>query len=151
MSKKEDNLKKIEAEKEEYLNSWKRERANFINYKNREDERLQDVLFFAKEAMFERLISVLDNIGLAEKSIKPEMKEDSNIQGFILIKHQLEDALKMEGLEEIECKGIFDPAMHEVVEQIERQGESGEIIEVLQKGYKFLDRVIRPAKVKIIK
>ena len=67
----------------------------------------------------------------------------------MLIKKQLEDSLKSLGLEEIETIGKqFDPKMHEAVEEVEG-AEPGVIVEEVQKGYSFQDKIIRVAKVKI--
>ena len=159
MKQKKDNLKDIkkritelERENEEYLNSWKRETANLINYKHKELERTEALIISCKEHMLENIIPVLDNIYLAEKSINEELKNDPSIKGFLFIKTQLQDYLKSQGLKEIECMGkMFNPREHEVIEEVKEKGASGEVVEVLENGYILYEKVIRPAKVKIIK
>ena len=156
MKKKEDkDLKKeievLTKERDEYLNSWKRDLANYINYKNKEGERVKDLFFMVKEDVFEKIIPVLDNACLAEKSIKEELKKDSSVKGLLMIKKQLEDFIKNEGFEEInEVEINFNPEIHEILEEVEGS-ESQKVIEIIQKGYKLNGRVVRPAKVKIIK
>lgn len=149
-----DFKKEIEVltkERDDYLNSWKRDLANYINYKNKEGERTQDLIFLIKENMFERLIPILDNVSLAERSINKDLKEDPSVKGLLMIEKQLEDFVKNEGLEEINDIGIkFNPEIHEILEEVEGD-KSQEIIEIIQKGYKLNGRVVRPAKVKIIK
>jgi len=149
----ESELEILTREKEEYLNSWKRDLANYINYKSKECERTQDIAISIKEIMFEKLISILDNMSFAEKSIEENLKNNASVKGLLLIKKQLEDFLKNEGLEEInEIEIDFNPEIHEVLEEIESEEEnSGKIKEIIQKGYKINGRVLRPAKVKIIK
>jgi len=143
------DIEEIEKKKDEYFAGWQREKADFLNYKKQEFERLKGTLCIAKESLFEELIPVLDSFGLAEKSIPEEEKEDSNIKGLILIKKQLEDALKGLGLSEIESVGKkFDPSLHEAVEEIEGK-ESGIIVEEIEKGYSFNEKILRPAKVKV--
>ncbi|MDD4074349.1 MAG: nucleotide exchange factor GrpE [Candidatus Pacebacteria bacterium] len=146
---KKSEIEKLIKDKEEYFLGWQREKADFLNYKNNEFERLKGTLSIAKESLFEELIPVLDSFLLAEKSIPEEEKKGNNVKGLLLIKKQLEDALKGLGLEEILSVGQkFDPALHEAIEEIEG-GEPGIVIEESQKGYIFQEKVIRTAKVKI--
>lgn len=141
-----ENLKK---EKEEYFLGWQREKANFLNYKKQEFERLKGTLDIAKESLFEELIPVLYNFDLAEKSISEEEKSSNEIEGLLLIKKQLGTALKSLGLEEIETIGKeFNPTLHESIEESDK-GEPGIILEEIQKGYSFQGKVIKIAKVKI--
>jgi molecular chaperone GrpE len=147
MKKKE--LEKIIKEKDEYFSGWQREKADFLNYKKQEFERLKETLNIAKESLFKELIPVLDNFNLAQKAIPEEEKEKNSIKGLLLIKKQLEDSLKSLGLEEIETIGKqFDPKIHEAVEEVEG-AEPGVIVEEVQKGYSFQGKIIRVAKVKI--
>jgi molecular chaperone GrpE len=141
-------IEEIEKKRDEYFSGWQREKADFLNYKKEEFERLKGTLCIAKESLFEELIPVLDSFRLAEKAIPEEEKNDNRIKGLILIKKQLEDALKGLGLTEIDSVGKkFDPALHEAVEETE--GEPGVIVEEVEKGYSFNGKTIRPAKVKV--
>jgi molecular chaperone GrpE len=147
MKKKE--LEKIIKEKDEYFSGWQREKADFLNYKKQEFERLKETLNIAKESLFKELIPVLDNFNLAEKAIPEKEKGKNSIKGLLLIKKQLEDSLKSLGLEEIETIGKqFDPKMHEAIEEVGGT-EPGVIVEEVQKGYTFQDKIVRVAKVKI--
>ncbi|MFA5228634.1 MAG: nucleotide exchange factor GrpE [Candidatus Paceibacterota bacterium] len=146
---KKSELEKIIKEREEYFSGWQREKADFLNYKKQEFERLKGTLDIAKESLFEELIPVLDNFILAEKSISEEEKERNGTKGLLLIKKQLEKSLKDLGLEEVKTIGKeFDPKIHESVEEIEGS-EPGIIVEEVQKGYTFQGKVIRIAKVKV--
>jgi len=142
----EKKLEECEAKKQEYFSGWQREKADFINYKNREGERMKELIDFIKEDLFLKIISILDSFNLAEKSI---VKKDKNTEGLILIKKQLENILKQEGLEEINCDK-FDPCLHEAIEEVEGK-EDGTIAEELEKGYRYKNKTIKPAKVKIHK
>jgi len=144
----EKDIGEIEKKRDEYFSGWQREKADFLNYKKQEFERLKGTLCIAKESLFEELIPVLDSFRLAEKSIPEGDKEDNRINGLILIKKQLEDALKGLGLMEIESvEHKFDPGIHEAVEEV--KGEPGMIVEEVEKGYSFNEKVLRPAKVKV--
>ena len=146
-------LQECEKAKQEYLEGWQRARADFLNYKKEELERAEGLIEFAKEGMILKILSILDNFEIAEKSLPQDLKEDRNIKGFLLIKNQLKEFLKQNGVEEIELKGKkFDPAFCEVIEEIEdKEKEPGVVIEEIQKGYKINGRVLRPAKVKVAK
>lgn len=145
----EQEIEKLKKEKEECLNSWKRDLANYINYKSKECERTENIIMVLKEDMFFKLIPILDNMSLAEKSIKEELKNDSSVKGLLMIKMQLEDFLKGEGIEEINEEN-FNPEFHEVIEEVEGE-DSGRVKEIIQKGYKINNKVLRPAKVRVIK
>jgi molecular chaperone GrpE len=145
-----DILAKCQKEKEEYLAGWQRERADFLNYKKEEMERITEILKYASEEMILKILPILDNFQEAEKSIPPNEK-NKFLEGMLQIKEQMKGLLEKEGIEEIKALGEnFDPNVHEAVESVEGK-DSGKIIEEVKKGYKLNGKVLRPAKVKIIK
>lgn len=146
----EKEIETLIQEKDEYLNSWKRDLANYINYKNKECERTQEVVISLKKLMFQKVIQILDNMYIAEKSIEKKLIDNPSIKGLLMIRKQMEDFLKSEGVSEIDEKK-FNPEVHEIVEEVETSQKSGEVIEIIQKGYKINGKVLRPAKVKINK
>ena len=146
--------KKVEAcekVKKEYLAGWQRARADFLNYKKEEMERIGEILKYAGEELVLKILPVLDNFEKAEKEIPKEKKEDNCIEGLLKIKIQLHDFLKNMNVEEIKSVGKkFDPNFHEAVEEIEQKDkEPGIIIEETQKGYLMNGNLLRPAKVKV--
>lgn len=151
-------LEECQKKCEEYLNNWKRERADFINYKKDEIERNGFLGKYVKEDIFFKILPILDNIYLAESHIPEEFKEHQWTEGFSQIKNQLIEFLKKEGIEEIKTEGqVFDPNLMEAMEATEeiRGGrvstESGLVVEEIQKGYTMDNKVIRPAKVRVTK
>ena len=151
----EDVQKKLEeSEKKaaEYLAGWQRARADLLNYKREEVERVGEFMKYANEEFVSKVLPILDNFTEAEKII-PEDKKDNYLKGISQIKKQFEDFLKSRGVEEVKSVGEkFDPSLHEAVEEIEvKDKEKGVIIEEVQKGYKINGRLLRPSKVKIIK
>ena len=136
---------------EEYLNGWKRERADFLNYKKEEMERIGNLAKYANEELILNLLPVLDNIDLAEIHLKDE--------GISQIKKQFLDLFKKEGIESIEILRPgsgqtikFDANTMEAVEEVKNDGvEPGVVVEEVQKGYTIHDKLIRPAKVRISK
>lgn len=149
-----EELKKHKEEKEEYLNGWKRAKADFENYKKEETERMKEILDYNTEKLILKLLPILDNFNLASREITEEKKEeDEFIKGLLQIESYFQDFLKNEGVEEMEClEKPFDPYFHEAVDLVESgDKKSGIVIEEMQKGYKINDKLLRPAKVKVIK
>jgi len=150
-------LEKCYNEREEYLNGWQRARADFINYKKEEAERIGEIFKFANEALLFEILPVLDNFYAAEKHLNEieisDNKLKETLKGFALIKNQLLDVLKNAGVEEMNCLGEkFNPNFHDVAEEIENKDkESGIILEEITKGYKLNGKLTRAAKVKIAK
>lgn len=152
-------LEECKKKCEEYLNNWKRESADFLNYKKDEIERMQLLVKYSKEDMILKILPVLDNIHLAEKQLPENLKTGKEgskeaiewTKGFLQIHKQIKEFLKKEGVEEIKTAGEkFDPNYMEIAGEAEG-GESRTVVEELQKGYKMEDKVLRPAKVKISK
>ena len=151
-------LEECQKQSEEYLNNWKRERADFINYKKDEIERVGFLGKYVKEDIVFKILPILDNIYLAESHIPKELKENQWIEGFSQIQNQLIEFLNKEGIEEIKTTGEkFDPSLMEAMEATEEisggptSTESGMVVEEVQKGYTMEGKVIRPARVKISK
>lgn len=145
--------KNIEAEPlrqaQEYLNNWKRERADFINYKKDEIKRLGEFVKFANEAVILEVIEVLDDLEKAAKEI--------NNEGLDQILKKFQDLLKKYDVERIKVEGEkFNPLFHEAIAAPSeagegREGTEGDKLEEIRAGYTMHGKVIRPARVKITK
>jgi molecular chaperone GrpE len=151
-------IEKLKEEKEEYLKGWQRERANFINYKKEEKTRFKEVMSFSNERLIKSLITILDGFNLAIQSFvqqgKSEEENENYLKGIYLIKNQLEDILKKEGVEAIEAKvgQPFDPTFHEAVTEVkDEKFDSHVIVEILEKGYILNGKIIRPCRVSVTK
>jgi len=146
-------LEKCQKKTEEYLAGWQRARADFLNYKKEEMERVSGILEYALQEFILKTLPILDNFEIAEKKLPENLKNDQQIKGLLQIKTQLQDFLKNQGIEEIKSVGEkFDPNFQEAVEIIEKEGvESGTVLEEIQKGYTIQGRVLRPTKVKVVK
>ena len=147
------DLEKSEALKNEYLAGWQRARADLLNYKKEEMERIGELLKYANTDLILKILPILDNFEVIEKKLPENLKNDENVIGLLLIKNQILDFLKSQGVEEVKAAGEkFNPNLHEVVEELETSDkEQGTIMEEIQKGYKINDRLLRPAKVKVVK
>jgi molecular chaperone GrpE len=139
--------------KDEYLAGWQRERADFLNYKKGELERIGELIKYADVGLIFKILPILDNFEIAEKKLPENLKADVNVKGILQIKNQIQDFLKNQGVEEIKSVGEkFDPNFMEVVEEVEaKDKKSGIVVEETQKGYKMNGRLLRPARVKVVK
>ena len=159
-------LEECQKLKEEYLAGWQRARADFLNYKKEEMERIGEFFKYANLNLILKILPILDNFEITEKKLPENLKADVNVRGILQIKNQILDFLKSQGVEEIKSVGErFDPNFQEIVEIVEikdynspttQQGkkqyiESGVVIEEIQKGYKINGRLLRPAKVRVTK
>ena len=153
----EKEIEKIKKERDEYLDGWKRAKADFLNYKKEEEERIQATIDFSRRCLLEKILPILDNLARAEKEIPEGERENKVYKGFLQIVFQWQEFLKSEGIEEIETVGkSFDPKIHEAVGEVDPstglgQGVSGVVAEEVEKGYIMNGTLIRPAKVKVVK
>jgi len=141
-----------EKQRDEYLDGWKRAKADLINYKKDESKRFESIIKFANEAIVKDLINVLDSFDLAIASFDSE--SDSKTQkGMYLIRRQLEDIMKLSGLESVivSVGQPFDPGLQEAVGKIESDKPSGTVAEEVERGYMLHGKLIRAARVKIAK
>ncbi|MFC1757031.1 nucleotide exchange factor GrpE [Patescibacteria group bacterium] len=140
-----DKLKRCQKEKEEYLDGWQRSKADFINARKEEDKQREKFTKFANELLISELLVVLDSLDLAS--------QNTDDKGFAMIQSQMQNILNREGLEIIETIGKkFDSEFHEALKEVvSKKQKSGTIIKEIQKGYKLNNKVLRPAKVQIVK
>lgn len=145
-------LKEAEAKASEYLTGWQRIQADFVNYKKRESTERQEFLKFASEPLALDILNAMDSFDMA-KSGEVWNKADENFKkGIVMIYNQLASALEKNNIKADDPLGKeFNPMDHLAISMIDVSDEKkdGMIIEVLQKGYKIYDRVLRPAKVKV--
>lgn len=143
------DLEKTEKERDEYLDGWKRAKADLINYKKDELRRLEEVARFGSESLILELISILDDFDLALATLE---KEGTAEKGIYLIKSRFEDILKRRGLERIKVEegDKFDPNYHEAIIAVQEEGkEADTVAEEIEAGYTLHGKVIRPARVRV--
>ena len=147
----EKDLALAQAQESEYLDGWQRERAEFLNYKKRVERDLEGARAIAASSILTRYLAVLDDIerALRDRPVGPEF--DSWVEGIQLIQRKLQSTLDSEGVEVIPAEGMmFDPTVHEAVTFEPGDGfREGQVIEVLQKGYRIGERILRPAMVRV--
>jgi len=133
---------------EKYLANWQRCQADFVNYKQRAEQEKGEIIEFANSTLICNLLPIMDDLERAFTSVPAELDESNWTEGIKLIYNKFKTTLEAQGLTEIEARGEpFDPRLHEAVMQ--QEGEEGMVIEELQKGYKFKEKVIRPSLVTV--
>jgi molecular chaperone GrpE len=141
-----DALGELEAERDELLNDLKRVAADFENYRKRVARDQESLVARAHERLVKELLPVLDDLERA-LAAAVEHEEGKLEEGVRLVHRELKSALDREGLAEIETNGRFDPHVHEALLSQPSEAEEGSVLEVVQKGYRLGDRVLRPARV----
>jgi molecular chaperone GrpE len=167
-------LEALRAENEELIDTLQRVQAEFDNYRKRAARDQDALVARAGERIVKELLPVLDDLErVLEAAQRPEApvrdsgpregvrgnrvevpptnRDVSNLanleEGVKLVHRHLEQLLEREGLAPVETDGKFDPHVHEALLTQPSAAEEGSVIEVLQKGYRLGDRVLRPARV----
>ena len=145
-----ETLQKMLAEEQEkslkFLSNWQRTQADLVNYKKYVDLDKQESSKFANSTLILKLLPVIDDLERALGSLPPDEASQPWVDGFRLINRKLQSILDMQGVTEIKAKGkTFDPNFHEAVRQ--DKGKEGIVLEEMEKGYMFKDRLLRASKV----
>jgi len=143
----ESRLAAAEAAAEQHLDHLQRLAAEFDNYRKRVARDQEALVARAHERLVQELLPVLDDLERALEAA--EQHEEAKLEdGVRLVHRALADVLRKEGVEEIETGGAFDPHVHEALLAQPGEGvDAGHVLQVLQKGYRLGDRVVRPARV----
>ncbi|MBN1666549.1 MAG: nucleotide exchange factor GrpE [Anaerolineales bacterium] len=144
-------LETSEAKAGEYLEGWQRAQAEFSNYRKRMERERELNHFESVGRVIKRYLPVVDDLERALKGRPTEGPGAVWAEGIELIYRKLLKTLEAEGVTPIEAEGeLFDPNLHEAVVQTPSDAhQSGEVIEVLQRGYRLGERVLRPAMVRV--
>lgn len=142
-------LQDAEAKRDEYLDDLRRLAADFDNYRKRSARDQQAFVARAGERVVVKLLPVLDDLQRALEAVE-QHEEAKVLDGVRMTKDALAGVLVSEGVEEIAVEGMFDPHLHEALMTQPAEGvESGAVVQVVQRGYKIGDAVLRPALVVI--
>ncbi len=154
---KEDELSRVTKERDEYLAGWQRAKADFINYKKEELQRLREIARIGGEEVIRDLIPVVDSFELGLVSIE---KAGPVEKGVYMIKSQLEDVLRSKGLERIRVSpgDQFNPSFQEAVGVMDlsllpadKKWVSGTVAEEVEAGYMYQGKLLRPTRVRLVK
>ena len=145
-------LQEAQTQAAEYLDGWQRARAEFANYKRRQEQEREELHRLANATLIQRLLPMIDDFERAFQTLPSHLLSLTWIDGPALIHRKLEAALQAEGLTPIavEPGQPFDPLLHEAVtRETHEDFEEGQVIAELQKGYKLGHRVLRPTLVRV--
>ena len=143
----EGRLADAEAKRDEYLDLLQRVQAEFENYRKRAARDQERLVGHAHERLVKELLPILDDLERALEAAERH-EEATLVEGVKLVEQSLRKALVKEGLVEIETDGQFDPHVHEALLSEPREhAEPGSVLEVVQRGYRLGDKVVRPARV----
>jgi molecular chaperone GrpE len=136
----------LQADRDQLFDRLQRLAAEFDNFRKRNAREQAAFAERASERLVKELIPILDDLGRALEAAS-EHEEGKVEDGVRLVHRALADLLAKQGLTEIETDGKFDPHVHEALLSQPSEAEEGSVIEVVQKGYRLGDKVLRPARV----
>jgi molecular chaperone GrpE len=137
---------------EEYLAALQRERAEFLNYKRRTSEEREAMLGLAGEDLIRKVLALADDFDRAVDARPAELADNAWAEGITAIDRKLRLLLESEGVTAIEASPgtAFDPRQHDAIAHVPGTDRAeGEIVDVVRRGYRLRDRVIRPALVAV--
>lgn len=143
-------LEEAERARDEYLAGWQRAKADFVNYKKDEMQRLEEIAKYGTEDLIRECIGVMDNFDLGIRALE---KQGPVEKGVYMIRAQIEDMLRRRGLERIPMApgDVFDPMHAEAIAEVPAELPQGAVVEEIEAGYRLHGKVIRPARVKVSK
>lgn len=148
-------LKERAAKADENWERLVRTTADFDNYRKRATREKQEAIKYANESLLQKLVPVLEHLDMALTAAQAAGPQpgQSLQEGVGMISQQLRNVLAEAGLEEVEALGKpFDPNLHEALSQQETADvPEGQVVQQLRKGYKYRDRLLRPASVVVAK
>ena len=152
-AKKKITLKEAEIKAREYLEGWKRAKADHINYRKKVEGQKEELMKYCNEDLVLKILPVIDAFDLALENVPKELKGNDWVSGIIAIEDILLNVLKENNVEEIQTEGQkFNPEFHEAIEHVkDKNFKTGKIIDEVSRGFKLNGKVIRAAKVKVAK
>jgi len=144
-----DAMSGLQADLDRFRDLALRSQADFENYKKRSAREKEEATQYANRSLLERLVAIIDNFELGLAAAKEQGKQSPIYSGMVLVQKQLNDLLAENGLQPIEAEGkMFDPNLHEAIAHEPSDQVPEEIVlRQTRRGYRFKDRLLRPAKV----
>jgi molecular chaperone GrpE len=145
-------LETTKQKSDEYLAGLQRERAEFTNFRRRTTEEREQMLGLAGEDLIRKVLAIADDFDLAIDNRPAELAENSWVEGVAAIDRKLRALLESEGVNPVEAEPgtAFDPRQHEAIVNVPGTGRpEGAIVDVIRRGYRLRDRVLRPALVAV--
>lgn len=145
-------LQACQVELQQWKDKFVQINADMTNFKRRVDKDQVQWVHMAQVRIVGKLLSIADNFerAMVEKPVVSDEKAQAWIAGIMMIQSDFSKILTSFNVAEIPCKGTFDPELHEALIQVASdEHSSGDIVAVLEKGYRMDDTVLRPAKVSV--
>ena len=142
-----DDIKKVEAERDELSDKYIRAQAEIVNMRRRNEKEQASLIKYDGQKLAKAILPALDNL---ERALAVESASEQLLKGVKMVQTDLLKALKENNVAEIEAEGqAFDPNMHQAVQTVPADDDhpADTVVQVLQKGYILKDRVLRPAMV----
>lgn len=145
----EENPSEFQTQINEWKDKYLRAHADFENVKKRLEREKNQALEYAYEKIAKDLLPIVDTLERAKEAAK---EHSAILEGINLTQENLLKTLQKHGIEEISTSGEFDPNLHECIMQVQNaELNDGDIAQVLQKGYTYKERTLRPAMVALVK
>ncbi len=152
MSELEQKVVGLEKEKKENWDRYLRSAADLENLRKRQKRDVEDAKFDAKNKILKEMLPVVDNLERAIEHASSQAGTNPIVEGVQLVLRQFTTAFERLDVTPIEAMGQpFDPNLHEAISQQESDAPAGTVVQVLQRGYKTGDRLLRPALVVVAK
>jgi len=143
-----DAMAGLQADLDRFRDLALRSQADFENYKKRAAREKEDAVKYANSSLLQRLVSILDNFEMGLAAAKTDGTQSPIYSGMVLVQKQLNDLLEENGLQTIEAEDKkFDPNLHEAIAHEPSETPEGTVIRQARRGYRFKDRLLRPARV----
>jgi len=153
-----DPLEAALTEAAEYKDKYLRAHADFENAKRRLEKDKMNAVSYANESFAKDILAVIDSFENAIASIESADEENASEvlkqmkEGVNLTYEQLKKILEKNHIKEVDCSGEFNPEVHQAIMQVDsEEHETGDVVQVMQKGYTIKDRILRPAMVSTCK
>ncbi|MBI2773786.1 MAG: nucleotide exchange factor GrpE [Chloroflexi bacterium] len=147
---KDPRIAELEQKVEQLTGELQRERADFTNYRRRNEAERADFARYAKADLITKLLEVLDVFDRALETVPADLRDQPWVKGIWLVERKLRDILVSEGLEEVSSVGQpFDPYMHEALGHVDSAAAEGTVVDEVRKAYRLHDKIIRPALVTV--
>lgn len=146
----ETKLEQAQKEAADNYSKYLRERADWDNFRKRQEKLVGDRVLYQKKALFHKMLEVLDNVERA--LVFEDTMDKQQLQHTLrMLQWQMSEVLRGEGLNTIATVGeAFNPYMHEAIEAVENSDQPADtILEEIRKGYTLGDETLRPARVKV--
>ena len=145
----EDPMAGLQGDLDRFRDLALRSQADFENYKKRCSREKEEAIKYANKSLLERLVGIIDNFELGLAAAKDQGADSPIYSGMVLVQKQLNDLLAENGLQPIDAEGkTFDPNLHEAIaHEASNEFPEGIVVRQARRGYRFKDRLLRPAKV----